>query len=780
MKTIYVNIIKCVALILLFFSCQKNSESKFFLGVIHGNDHGWEQEHRENNLYYSLEKSDKFKTMDLKLKSDTLHYLRWFKKVGIKPYSKYRLTGYVQTKDIVGEHPQSGVGIRIGNFKIEKDTTFVGTNDWTLVEIEFDSEGYDSVLIEAVMGKEGKAMGEAAFNGFVLEELWSKQLEPFITLDMKEEKEPLSELIYGQFIEHMGRSIYGGIWSEMLEDRKFYYKPGDEKSPWLVDVETNNITIDSTYSYSRGKVPVFTLNGASFKLGQNDLAIVENRGYDGRLTLKNSSLPQEVKIKLYSENKLIDSTVVQVADVKGGYQKIKFHLKSTVSSEQGRLVLEFDNVNELRIAAISLMPDDNVQGFRKDVLELLKRLDAPIYRWPGGNFVSGYDWEDGIGDPDTRPTRFDLAWNGLEYNDVGIQEFMELCHILNTQANIAVNTGFGTAEMAAKQVEFVNGSTQTQGGQLRAKNGHAQPYNVELWAVGNEMFGDWQLGHMPLDDYVKKHKEVAEAMWKADPKIKLIGIGFPGEWNEKMYQYNTPYMDFISEHFYRQDWHSGGLLTHVRQIPDAIREIAEEHREQQTKIDTQGKTIKIAMDEWNYWYGPHVYGLLGTRYYLRDALGIAAGINEFSRQSDIYYMANYAQTVNVIGAIKTSKTDSFMAGTGLVLELYRNYFGQVPITIDGNSAPLDVAATLTQDRKYLTLSVINATNDEYPLKIDFGESTNPNKATHYVLSGADDMVFNEIEHKDRIQVRENEIIMETNEISIPRLSANIYKFSIEQ
>lgn len=271
------------------------------------------------------------------------------------------------------------------------------------------------------------------------------------------------------------------------------------------------------------------------------------------------------------------------------------------------------------------------------------------------------------------------------------------------------------------------------------------PFNVKLWAVGNEMFGDWQLGHMPIEDYVVKHNKVAQAMWDVDPNIDLIAVGYPGKWNDMMYENCADYMTYISEHFYKQDWHAGGLLTHVNQKPEVIKSVAQEHRRARREIPgIEEKNIKIAMDEWNYWYGPHIYGLLGTRYYLRDALGIAAGLNEFSRQSDIYYMANYAQTVNVIGAIKTTKTDAWLEGTGLVLKLYRREFGTKPVELQGKPEPLDVAATLTEDEQFLTISIVNATHENQFLRLKTVANRIAKKGKSFLISGENDMVYNDI------------------------------------
>ena len=328
---------------------------------------------------------------------------------------------------------------------------------------------------------------------------------------------------------------------------------------------------------------------------------------------------------------------------------------------------------------------------------MLKQLNSPVYRWPGGNFVSGYDWKDGIGDRDRRPPRKNPAWTGVEHNDFGMDEFMHFCRLLGTEPYIAVNSGLGGVQNAVDELQYANGAAATPMGALRAKNGHPEPYGVKFWGVGNEMYGGWQLGHMPLADYVRKHNEFATALRAEDPSIKLVAVGDAGPWSEGMMQECAENMDLISEHFYRQE--SPGLASHVAQIAESVRAKAEAHRRYREQFESlKGKDIDIALDEWNFWYGPHVFGELGTRYFLKDALGIAGGLHEYARQSDIMFMANYAQTVNVIGCIKTTKTAAEMETTGLVLQLYRAHFGTIPVAVQ-TEAPLDVAAALTADGK---------------------------------------------------------------------------------
>src|SRR5262249_709260 len=154
-------------------------------------------------------------------------------------------------------------------------------------------------------------------------------------------------------------------------------------------------------------------------------------------------------------------------------------------------------------------------------------------------------------------------------------------------------------------------------------------------------------------------------------------------------------MNLISEHFYvfrpEED-----VAAHVELVPKNIRRIVEAHRQYRKEIPSlQGKDIRVSMDEWNYWYGPHVFGELGTRSFLKDGLGIAAGLHEYFRNTDIIYMANYAQTANVIGCIKTTKTHAEFESTGLVLKLYRDHFGSIPIQVTAQAAPLDFSAALT-------------------------------------------------------------------------------------
>ena len=232
---------------------------------------------------------------------------------------------------------------------------------------------------------------------------------------------------------------------------------------------------------------------------------------------------------------------------------------------------------------------------------------------------------------------------------------------------------------------------------------------TRIFAVGNEMFGNWQLGHMALSDYVKKHDQVADAIWKIDPKAELVAVGAVGEWDHTMLSQCADHMTYLSEHIYVKD--NPSVPAHAAQLADEIARVAgSASPEYLNDIPALASHhIRIAMDEWNYWYGDYLYGELGCQYHLKDALGVARGLHEYFRNSDLFYMANYAQTINVLGAVKTSRTTASMEATGLVLELYRNHFGTVPIQIESQPTDLDVSAAWTDDKSAVTIAVVNCT-----------------------------------------------------------------------
>ena len=700
----------------------------------------------------------------------------WMTVVTVKPFSKYRLSGWIKTENL---EPGTSRGALVNFHGTDIRTNSVsGTQDWTRVEVVFDSEANDGLSLNCLFGGWGKAKGTAWFDDLRLELLSSRPLRPDVLVDARKILAPMSKYIYGQFIEHLGRCIYQGIWAEMLEDRKFFYAVGSKESPWKPLGEPHSVWMNPVVAYVGIHAPEIRLKGDAKIAGifQGDLAVIQGKEYVGRAVLAGDPGVAPLNVSLVWGPGTGDRQTVSIADVKRGYAIFPLTFTARETAENARLEIWSSGSESFRVGTVSLMPADHVEGFRPDVLALLRELDSPVYRWPGGNFVSGYNWKDGIGDTDRRPPRKNPAWQGIEHNDVGIHEFLAFCRLIGTEPYITVNSGQGDETLAADEVEYVNGSADTPMGKWRSRNGRPEPWKVKWWSIGNEMYGDWQLGHMPLKEYVKKHNRIAQAMRAKDPAIKLIGVGAVGPWTEGMLAGCADAMDLISEHFYVGE--RPGLLSHVNQIPREIRRIAAAHRGYRKTIAAlQGKEIPVALDEWNYWYGPHLYGELGTRYFLKDALGVAAGIHEYARQSDVIFMANYAQTVNVIGAIKTTKTAAAFETTGLALKLYRARFGTLPVKVSGAAEPLDVMGAWTEDRKALTISVVNPTKEKQNLALSVKGISFPRTARLYRIAGTDEMAYNEPGKSPAVNIEEIDTVPFSGKLTLPPLSASIFILS---
>jgi len=216
------------------------------------------------------------------------------------------------------------------------------------------------------------------------------------------------------------------------------------------------------------------------------------------------------------------------------------------------------------------------RGYRRDVLAAAKDLRIPILRWPGGNFVSGYHWTDGIGSREGRPRKIDLAWSTEESNRFGTDEFIEYCGMLGAEPYICVNMGTGTMDEAQAWVEYCNGTGDTYWANLRRENGHEEPYNVKYWGLGNEMYGEWQIGALSAEDYVRKAREFAKVMRWTDPGIELVGCGLSGltDWDRVVIEGLAPFVDYHSIHIYTgsDDYWSNVLAPTRQTAPCARRE----------------------------------------------------------------------------------------------------------------------------------------------------------------------------------------------------------------
>ena len=337
-------------------------------------------------------------------------------------------------------------------------------------------------------------------------------------------------------------------------------------------------------------------------------------------------------------------------------------------------------------------PFADEQGFRKDTLELVRELNVPIVRYPGGNFVSGYKWEDGVGPREQRPKRIDLAWSVVETNQVGLNEFSDWAKKANTDVMMAINLGTRGVAEAMELLEYCNLDQGTYYSELRKAHGYEKPHNIKLWCLGNEMDGPWQIGHKTAEEYGRLANETAKVLKGIDPSIELVvcgssGSGMPtfGDWEATVLDHCYDSVDYVSLHTYYGDRDHDSetflannldmdrFITDVANICDFVK--AKKHSD---------KTIHLSFDEWNVWYhsneqdeklqrwtrAPHQ---LEDVYDFQDALLVGSMLITLLRHADRVKIACLAQLVNVIAPIMTSDTGCWRQTTYYPYQLTAKY-----------------------------------------------------------------------------------------------------------
>ena len=319
-------------------------------------------------------------------------------------------------------------------------------------------------------------------------------------------------------------------------------------------------------------------------------------------------------------------------------------------------------------------PTANEDGFRLDVVELVKELGSTTIRYPGGNFVSGYKWEDGVGPRESRPVRRDLAWHSLESNQVGVDEFARWCALTNSELMMAVNLGTRGIDAALDLLEYTNHPSGTALSDQRIANGAVEPYGITMWCLGNEMDGPWQVGHMSADDYGKIAARTASAMKTADKNLELVvcgssGSAMPtfGDWERTVLEHSFEHVDYISCHAYYQERGGdlGSFLASSLEMEYFINTVVATVDHVKHKLRSQ-KNIQLSFDEWNIWYleehqasdevndgWEHAPRQLEDVYSVADAVVLGNLLITLLKNHDRVGSASLAQLVNVIAPIMT-------------------------------------------------------------------------------------------------------------------------------
>ncbi len=446
-------------------------------------------------------------------------------------------------------------------------------------------------------------------------------------------------------------------------------------------------------------------------------------------------------------------------------------------------------------------PTADEDGFRTDVIDLVRELHVPIVRYPGGNFLSGYDWRDGIGEKSKRPVRLDLAWFSTETNQFGTDEFMKWCKKADVTPMMAVNMGTGSIQDAARLVEYCNHEGGTEISEMRRSNGSKEPYHVRYWCIGNEMDGPWQIGHLTADEYGKKALEAAKVMrwangelkeesgknWSDEP-LKLIVSGssnhemktFP-EWDRIVLEHTYRAVDYLSMHrYYMYDEDRERPLEDFLGSADDMSEYIGTLRATieyvRAKVRSK-KKLFISFDEWNIWTvtaprteplwktAPH---LLEDVYTFQDALVFAGLMNTLLNNCDVVKLGCLAQLVNVIAPIMTQKGGGtfrqtsfypfrYIAGTARGETLRTFSDSDTFENMYGTARYINEAINHDRARRTVCASLCNYAQEAREVELElrsFGEL----RAKSYVeLSHPDLLATNGFDHPDDVVPHEKDL-----------------------
>lgn len=658
-----------------------------------------------------------------------------------------------------------------------------------------------------------------------------------MTVDASKTGAPIHRYVYGQFTELLFNLYEKGLWAEMLSDRKFFYPvdSGEKLNPentkrnftrWRPVGADEFVVMDAKNPYVGEHSPAVKLEGATpHGIRQAGLPLRKGRSYTGSVVLLGGA-GAKVEVRLVWGSGVHDRQTIPLRSLSAKYTKFPLRFTAGADSQDAALEIIGTGSGSFHIGVVSLMPADNMEGYRADMIKLLKELNSGIYRWPGGNFASGYDWRDGIGERDKRPPRYDYAWRTVEYNDMGTDEYLTLCRLLGIDPYLCVDAGFGDAHSAAEWVEYCNGSATTPMGKLRAANGHPEPYQVKWWGIGNEMYGEWQLGHMYIDHYVIKHNMFAQAMRKVDPSIELVAagatpfetsttarhhrrplpatlpyeFGTPQDWSGNLLAHSSDYFDYLSEHLYpaldsafdvdaQKFVETNDPLDQVRRLPNRVRATVEAWEEYQRRMpELQDKHIKLAIDEWTGG---------GFRGFMR-ALCAAEGLQEMFRHSDVIAMGAYTA---FISNLSFDGNDAVYSSVGLVFKLYRQHFGTISVQVIGNSPqkpvkgtvgvdkpkvssgsdtyPMDVAAALTADHRKLTVAVVNPTETAHEMEFAVVGVQLKGSGTLHRIAAPNLDADNEPGKKPAVEIVGTRLSERPTTLTVPPLSISLFELDVQ-
>ena len=640
-----------------------------------------------------------------------------------------------------------------------------------------------------------------------------------ISFNVNETIGELSPHMFGANLEHIGEAIYkNGIWAEVIENRKFC---GADKFTWDTGVKHDHLDFGIVQPW-RGFNPsaqhVMYAHSNSEYIVKGDEQI--NRFGSGKqsqqITIREKSKEKRGIKQLLNVN-FVDEEHQFSIMLKGNGQtvyiqigELSFELKSLTTWHEFKKNIKFTdsqknktlsisiNCDELFIANCSLMPKNTNFGFRQDITKLIKEWVPSYLRWPGGNYLSGYKWINGVGDRNYRLPFYDFAWYQWENNDVGTDEFMQWCELIGSEPMITVNTGNGTPQEAADWIEYLTGSTATKYGKLRSKNGRSMPYELKTIFIGNEMFGGWQIGHTDAKTYALKYDQFVKAIKKVNKNLRFIAVGACadhfGHWNEIVLNNIKERIDELSIHYYSIRTEKDKTHPHYtsRYIPTVAAstevELMLDMTIKEVKKNTK-KHITIAFDEWNTYVEAEHPNYI-ENYNIADALYAGSLLNACINRGDMITNTGIYHLINVMGNYRIDGQKIWKTPTTLVLELFTKYhkgeilktstdsptfyspgLGKQPEYEKNNL--IDASATYNQNQACLT--IVNKSELE-SLKISI--PIHKKIIETYLVDGDSPTDMNDIKNLEKVYIKKNILEYGTDFINLPPHSFSLILLEI--
>ena len=618
---------------------------------------------------------------------------------------------------------------------------------------------------------------------------------------------PVSRYLYAKFTEHLWWNVYNGLWAQVLKNPSFESwellgdgwkripgwvrgggfpelfpslripeSPGGGVAPWWAPWGTAKVTYsldsDAFNSERSQKIAAESVDGGAGIEQPIFLPLHRERKFALEFYAKGSA---RLRVSVQSSGGELVSRELPLETAT--WSRRQFELAVSRAVPKGTPLLfriELAGPGTVWLDQITLFPRDHIEDFDPDIIRMLRETRLPLLRFPGGNFVSGYHWEDGIGPVEQRPTRRNPAWGDFEPNHVGTDEYMKLCRLAGCEPLICVNAGNGTDQEAANWVEYCNGPAHTKYGALRGRNGHPEPYNVKLWEIGNELYGSWQIGHCTAEEYAERYAAFHKRMSAVDPTIHFLAIGQNEKWSAPLLARNGAAVRTLATH----ELPGGGIppeatarevFEELMAFPIGLRRKILGLGEMMRKA---GLEPRIAITEAQLFTRRPTLPNNSTH---AESLFLAGLIHMSIREGELVEMITHSALVNHAGGLRKQREIVFATPVHYASLLYGTQSGVWPVrlrvrtphfhspgrflqeTRDAAAPLLDAVALLNEAGDELTLIVINRSPERAiagAISLN-GFPANPTVRTR-TLTAESYMSQNSLEEPEKVALRSGE------------------------